>query len=108
MNDEIVYKLFKAIESNADTNQRILAAEIGVSLGKLHYCLKALLKEGFVKAENFINRRTRRNYLYQLTPSGIKEKIAVTIRFLNHKKFEYERLRLEITELERETRNLPC
>lgn len=100
--DETTYKLFKALEDNPETSQRALAAELDVSLGKVNYCLKALLKKGLVKAENFINCKNKPGYLYKLTPAGMAEKAAVTMRFLRHKINEYNRLKHEIATLKRE------
>ena len=106
MHDETTYKLFKAIEANPTTNQRQLASELGVSLGKLNYCLKALLKKGLVKAENFMISNNKRSYLYKLTPAGLSEKAVVTMRFLNQKLFEYERIKSEINHLRSEVGQL--
>jgi len=107
MHDETTYKLFKAIEANPDTNQRQLASELEMSLGKLNYCLKALLDKGLVKAENFIASNNKRGYLYQLTPAGLSEKAAVTLRFLNYKLAEYKKLKQEIASLQAEAISLP-
>jgi len=106
MNDELTYKLFKAIEANPTTNQRELASNLEMSLGKLNYCLKALLDKGLVKAENFMASNNKRSYLYKLTPAGISEKAAVTLRFLKHRMSEYEKLKHEIAELKGEASNL--
>ena len=102
MHDETTYKLFKAIEANPATNQRQLAGELGMSLGKLNYCLKALLKKGLVKVENFLVSNNKRCYLYRLTPAGLSEKAVVSMRFLNHKMREYEKIKQEIRNLEQE------
>lgn len=102
MTDETTYKLFKAIEANPSTNQRQLAVELEISLGKLNYCLRALFKKGLVKAENFIESNNKRGYFYQLTPAGLSEKAEVTMRFLNHKMREYEKIKQEIRKLEEE------
>jgi EPS-associated MarR family transcriptional regulator len=102
MHDETTYKLFKAIEANPNTNQRQLAGELEMSLGKLNYCLRALFKKGLVKAENFIESNNKRGYLYKLTPAGLSEKATVTMRFLNHKTCEYEKIKQEIRNLEQE------
>ena len=99
MNDEITYKLFKALEDRPDANQRYLAASLEISLGKLNYCLKALLGKGLVKAENFIESNNKRCYLYKLTSAGLSEKAAVTKRFLKAKMNEFEKLESEIRTL---------
>ncbi|HNX77632.1 MAG TPA: MarR family EPS-associated transcriptional regulator [Candidatus Rifleibacterium sp.] len=102
MNDEITYKLFKALEEHPATNQRHLAASLEMSLGKLNYCLKALLDKGLVKAENFMANPNKRGYLYQLTSAGIQEKARVTCRFLKAKISEFEKLKSEIQTLKTE------
>lgn len=102
MNDETTYKLFKAIEESPASSQRRLAAELEMSLGKLNYCLKALLDKGLVKAENFIESDNKRGYLYKLTPAGLSAKATVTLRFLKHKMGEYEKLKHEIQALKKE------
>lgn len=102
MTDETTYKLFKAIEANPAANQRQLAGELEISLGKLNYCLRALLRKGLVKVENFIESNNKRGYLYHLTPAGLSEKAAVTMRFLNHKMRECEKIKQEIRNLEEE------
>jgi EPS-associated MarR family transcriptional regulator len=105
MTDEITYKLFKALEDCPATNQRHLAASLEISLGKLNYCLKALLDKGLVKAETFIESNNKRGYLYKLTPAGISEKASVTMRFLNAKMGEFEKLKFEIQNLKNEVEN---
>jgi len=102
MNDELTYKLFKSIEANPATNQRELASNLEISLGKLNYCLKALLEKGLVKAENFMASNHKRCYLYKLTPAGIREKASLTVRFLHQKIHEYEKLSEEIIRLKKE------
>jgi EPS-associated MarR family transcriptional regulator len=84
-------------------NQRALSEVLGVSLGKTNYCIKALLDKGFIKMQNFRNSKNKLTYAYLLTPAGVEEKARITVHFLNHKVEEYERLRAEILELQRET-----
>jgi EPS-associated MarR family transcriptional regulator len=104
MNEENTYKLFKALETTPDHSQRQLAEELGFSLGKLNYCLKALIDKGLVKAENFRQAKNKRRYIYKLTPAGLKEKAAVTMRFLKQKQNEYEKIKLEINQLQKEVK----
>jgi EPS-associated MarR family transcriptional regulator len=104
MNEENTYKLFKALETTPDHSQRQLAEELGFSLGKLNYCLKALIDKGLVKAENFRQAKNKRRYIYKLTPAGLKEKAAVTLRFLKQKRKEYEKIKKELKELEKEVK----
>ena len=82
--------------------QRQLAVDLGFSLGKLNYCLKALIDKGLVKAENFCNSDHKRGYAYRLNPAGIKEKARVTLRFLRKKEQEYEHLKTQLAELREE------
>jgi len=96
------YRLLKALENNPDLSQRDLAQQLGVSLGKVNFCLRALIEKGCLKVNNFRNSDNKRAYAYLLTPSGVEEKTRMTVAFLKHKTAEYERLRTEIEELERE------
>lgn len=95
-------QLLRRLAQGADTSQRELAAELGMSLGKVNYCLKALLAKGYIKAVNFKNSDNKRAYLYQLTPAGIAAKSRITAQFLARKQAEYDRLKQEITELQHE------
>ena len=100
--DEAHYKLLRLIESRPDATQRELAQALGVSLGKVNYCVNALIEKGLVKARNFRNSQNKLAYAYLLTPRGIEQKTAVTVQFLRRKVNEYEALRREIAELKRE------
>ncbi len=80
-------------------NQRELASELGVSLGKVNYCLRMLLSKGFLKAQNFKNSKNKLAYAYVLTPAGIAARADLTAEFLQVKLREYERLSKEITVL---------
>ncbi len=102
--DEIRYRLFRLIEANPGISQRELARELGVSLGKVNYCLRALIDKGWVKAHNFRRNRNKLGYAYLLTPSGMKEKARLTVRFLRRKMAEYEALEAEIERLRAEVR----
>ena len=105
LDQETHYKLLRYLDENPDVTQRELAQELGVSLGKVNYCLKAFMGRGLVKARNFKNSSNKRAYLYVLTPSGIEDKARITIGFLQRKMDEYEKLKLEIKELKREVEN---
>lgn len=96
------YKLLKLLENNPNMNQRELAQAMGVSLGKINYCLKALMEKGHVKFKNFHRNEDKRAYAYLLTPKGIQEKTRVTVAFLQRKLVEYETIQLEIEELRKE------
>ncbi len=102
MNESIHYHILKEIQDNPEITQRELADKAGVSLGKANYCLKALMDKGYIKAVNFKNAKRKSAYLYKLTPSGLKEKARVTVRFLNRKEREYDRIKVEIEDLRTE------
>ena len=96
------YKVLKILEQNPQVSQRELASELGVSLGKANYCLKALIEKGLVKANNFKNSSNKLAYFYVLTPSGIEAKAKISIQFLQRKMEEYEVLGEEIEQLKKE------
>ncbi len=100
LTDEYRYRIFKLIENNPQASQREIARELGISLGKVNFCLRALAEKGHVKADNFRNSANKRAYFYLLTPRGIEEKAKVTIRFLQRKLDEYETLKRELAELQ--------
>ena len=102
LNEESHYKLLKLLEANPEASQREIANELGVSLGKVNYCLKALIDKGHVKAENFRKSNNKAAYLYLLTPKGIQAKARITANYLQHKLEEYDALRAEIEELRSE------
>jgi len=103
LTDEYRYKILKLVEGNPSISQRELAEQLGISLGKANFCLKALINVGLLKATNFRNNKNKLAYMYLLTPTGIEEKALITLRFLKHKLGEYEALQAEIEELRRET-----
>ncbi len=102
LSDEVNCKILRLIEQNPEINQRALAQELGVSLGKVNYSLRALVAKGLIKANNFKNSRNKKAYMYLLTPQGIAEKTRVTASFLQRKMAEYEALAREIETLKRE------
>jgi EPS-associated MarR family transcriptional regulator len=102
LDDETRYRLLRALEANPELSQRELAAELGVSVGKANYCLRALFDKGLVKLGNARRNPDKRAYIYLLTPQGIKEKAAVAHRFLQRKQAEYEALGREIEDLRTE------
>jgi len=102
LTDEYRYKILKLVEGNPAISQRELASQLGISLGKVNFCLKALIEKGLLKATNFRNNKNKLAYMYLLTPSGIEEKASITLRFLKYKIHEYEVLQAEIEELRRE------
>ena len=96
------YKVMQLIHKQPDISQRELAKHAGISLGSMHYCLKALAEKGWVKAGNFKNNPDKSVYLYLLTPEGITQKSKLAIDFLRRKKQEYDELKHEIEELTEE------
>jgi EPS-associated MarR family transcriptional regulator len=96
LTDEYRYKILKLVEANPEVSQRELAKQLGVSLGKVNFCLKALIEKGLLKATNFRNSQNKLAYMYLLTPSGIEAKSSVTLSFLKTKMQEYETLQAEI------------
>lgn len=104
MHDEITYKLLKTLDENPTQSQRELSKSLGISLGKLNYCLKALIDKGLVKAKNFRSNPDKAGYLYLLTPAGVEEKGRVTVRFLKRKMQEFEQLEQEIADIQSEMR----
>ena len=85
--------LLRKISKKPKVSQRILANELGFSLGKLNYCLKALKKKGLIKIKNFKNNKNKINYIYILTPKGIAKKSLLTVNFMKRKMKEYEELK---------------
>jgi EPS-associated MarR family transcriptional regulator len=92
-NEEAILSILRNADKAAA--QKSLADEIGYSVGKVNYVLKALIDKGFIKADNFITSDNKRKYTYLLTPAGIEEKIRLTEQFIVRKKAEYEELQSE-------------
>lgn len=101
-NEEVALRLMRILQACPEASQRDLARQLGISLGRLNYCLRALVDKGFVKLENFGNSQNKLGYVYLLTPQGIAEKVALTSRFLKRKMHEYDALKLEIEALKAE------
>lgn len=102
MEDSVRYRILRLLEDNPEISQRNLARELGLSLGKTNYCLRAVIDKGWVKARNFRNSRNKSAYLYKLTPQGVAARARITRRFLDRKIAEYEQLEREIAELRAE------
>ena len=94
--------LMRLLEAHPEFSQRQLAQELGVSLGKTHYLLKALLAKGWVKAQNFQRSDRKLGYLYVLTPAGIRQRLQLTQSFLARKEREYVALRSQISALRKD------
>ena len=95
-------KVLRHLEDKPAITQRELAQELGVSLGKANYCIRALVEKGWVKINNFTNSNNKSAYAYLLTPRGIEHKAQVTVHFLKRKVDEYEALQREIEQLQQE------
>lgn len=106
LTDEYRYRILKLLETNPTASQRDIARELGVSLGRVNYCLQALVEKGLVKVNNFRKNESKRAYLYYLTPKGVQEKTRVTVRFLKAKLDEYENLKREVAQLQLEARDI--
>ncbi len=90
------FNLLRKIQKKPESKQRDLAKELGFSLGKLNYCLKALKTKGLIKISNFKRNPNKINYIYVLTPKGLAEKTTLTINFMKHQMKEYEQLQKEL------------
>ena len=93
-NDE--FEVLRKIDTNSKASQRNMAYELGFSLGKLNYCLKALKKKGYIKIKNFKNSKDKSNYAYLLTPKGFAHKSKMAYFFMKQKLREYEDLKKEL------------
>lgn len=100
--DAAILRALRLLETRPELTQREMARELGVSLGKVNYCLRALLGRGFVKVQNFRKSQNKRGYAYLLTPEGVAAKANLARYFLEQKRKEYDALRLEIERLQLE------
>jgi len=103
---EVRYRLLNYLADHPEATQRELARELGISVGKANYCLKALMAKGLLKVRNFRNSNQKSAYLYVLTRKGLEEKINITFAFLNRKREEFDLLAKEIDRLTEEVRRL--
>jgi EPS-associated MarR family transcriptional regulator len=102
LSEEMRYQVMRLLEANPELSQRDVARALGISLGKVNYCVQALVQKGWIKATNFKNSHHKAAYMYLLTPRGLEEKGRLTLQFLGIKVREYEKLRVEIDEMRRE------
>ena len=96
------FQILKSLERYTHPTQRQLSNELGVSLGKVNYCLKSLIKKGFIKVGNFRNSNSKIQYSYLLTPKGIEEKAKLTLDFIRIKTQEYDTLKQEAKNMVRD------
>ena len=99
---ELRYHLLKILEQEPELNQRQMAKKMGISLGKVNYCITELAKRGFIKVSRFKSEKNKKKYSYLLTFKGLEEKAKLTINFLKRKTVEYEEIKRQIRELTRE------
>ena len=100
------FQILQSLERNSHPTQRHLSNDLGVSLGKINYCLKSLIEKGFIKVNNFRNSNNKIQYSYLLTPKGIEEKAKLTLDFIRIKTQEYDTLKQEIESLKQEAKNM--
>ena len=99
---EIHFRVMRLLDEDPSISTREIAQKVGISNGAAYYCVTALVDKGFVKLKNFSQSKTKANYIYELTPRGIRAKAALTVSFLERKRHEYEDLKVEIENLENE------
>ena len=107
LTEELRFRIIRHLEADPHLSQRALAKELGISLGKVNYCLQALMQKGWIKAGNFHHSKNKRLYVYVLTPRGIEEKAKATVRFLQRKLQENEAIVAEIEQLREEIAAMP-
>ncbi len=95
-------KVMRYLHGKQNTNQREMSQSLNISLGKVNYILKALMEKGIIKARNFTSNKNKRAYIYFLTAKGIEEKTKLTLRFFDRKSQEYDKLKQELRDLEKE------
>ena len=106
LQEDTHFRVLRLLQENPDLTQRELAERLGISVGGLNYCLKAMMDKGLVKMNNFAQSKNKFGYVYILTPTGLAEKAAITHRFLQRKMEEYEALKAEIQVLKEESKKV--
>lgn len=104
LQEEVYFQIIRLMEINPQITQRELAHKLGISLGKVNYCVNALMAKGWIKLQNFSANPRKIGYFYLLTPEGIKEKTVLAAKFLSRKMKEYEQLKVEIDDLKIEVK----
>jgi EPS-associated MarR family transcriptional regulator len=105
LDDQTRYRILKLLEVNPEVSQRQLAEKLGVSVGKINFCLRALLDKGLLKVRNFRDSQNKLAYAYYLTPKGAQAKVRATAQYLKRKMKEYQEIQQEIEQLKREVRS---
>lgn len=103
--DDLDYALLSQIAAQQNASQRDFATNLGVSVGKLNYCLRAAVDRGWVKVNNFRRSDNKWGYAYLLTPSGVSAKLGLAKAFLERKELEFEHLQSQITALRQEVQS---
>ena len=99
---ETHFKVMQLLDEDPNISTRKIAQKVGISNGSAYYCVTALVEKGFVKLKNFTQSKTKANYIYELTPRGIRAKAGLTVQFLERKRTEFNQLKFEIERLENE------
>lgn len=107
LQEDTEFRVMRMLQADPDLTQRDMAERVGISVGGLNYCLKALIGKGWIKVQNFSSSRNKFGYAYLLTPAGVAQKASLTGRFLKRKLGEYEALEAEIAALQREAADAP-
>ncbi len=102
LQEDTYFRVMRILQENPDITQRELAGKLGISVGGLNYCIKALTEKGLVKMQNFANSKNKFGYVYVLTPKGLVARAAIAHRFLKRKMEEYDALKAEIEALKSE------
>jgi EPS-associated MarR family transcriptional regulator len=105
--ESLQYEVLRRMEAKPDVSQRDLASQLGISVGSINFCVRALIDKGFVKMHNFSQSQHKLGYIYLLTPAGIAQKSRLTAAFLKRKQADYEALQREIEELKKEVSSQP-
>jgi EPS-associated MarR family transcriptional regulator len=99
-NSQEHFDLLRSVHNNPNASQRDLAQNLNISLGKLNYLIKSFSNRGFIKINNFSKSRNKINYIYVLTPKGLKRKIEMTFKFMDAKLKEYDELKKEVNNVD--------
>ena len=99
---ETHFMVMRLLDEDPYISTRDIAGRVGISNGAAYYCVSALVDKGYVKLKNFARSKTKSNFIYELTPRGIRVKAALTVAFLERKRHEYDALKVEIERLENE------
>ena len=106
--EDVHFRVLRLLDNRPDASQREISEELGVSLGAVNYCLKALIEKGHVKLANFRASRNKLGYVYVLTPLGLAHRAELAMRFVERKRCEYEALRRELDDLAAEFPGRPA